>query len=313
MIMSSIRAPVAQRLWAYQAERFPVFKHGAGVAAFALAGALLPALLNGSLAVFDARAAFVAVAVSFLFFLQLRIADEHKDLFDDRRFRPERPVPRGLVTLAELRWVAAAAVALQVVLVWSLDPRLLALLALVWAWMGLMTVEFFAPKALKARPVLYITSHMVISPLIALFCVACGWVGGDVAVSPAEIGAFLALAFANGVAIEVARKCWAPEDERRGVETYSKLWGPHAAASVAAGAIVVSAALVLLLLYAAGFLRSLAILAAVLAAVAVASTLAYAIAPSAGRAKLIEAGAGVWVLASYALLSAGAVIGSVVQ
>ena len=40
-----------------------------------------------------------------VFFLQLRIADEFKDFAEDSRFRPYRPVPRGLVTLTELGWV----------------------------------------------------------------------------------------------------------------------------------------------------------------------------------------------------------------
>ena len=41
----------------------------------------------------------MAVVTSFLSFLQLRIADEFKDFDEDSRYRPYRPVPRGLVTL----------------------------------------------------------------------------------------------------------------------------------------------------------------------------------------------------------------------
>ena len=55
----------------------------------------------------------MAFATAFLFFLQLRIADEFKDFEEDSRYRPYRPVPRGLVRLRELGWLGAAAACLQ--------------------------------------------------------------------------------------------------------------------------------------------------------------------------------------------------------
>jgi 4-hydroxybenzoate polyprenyltransferase len=65
----------------------------------------LSALLRGA-APNVAGASVVAVLVLFGLFFQLRVADEHKDNEDDTKYRPERPVPRGLVTLGELRVVA---------------------------------------------------------------------------------------------------------------------------------------------------------------------------------------------------------------
>lgn len=297
------RAPLARRLWIYQAERFPVFKHGLVVAAFALAGVGLPALLGESAAPFGAGAASVAIAVSFLFFLQLRIADEHKDFHDDCRFRPERPAPRGLVRLVELRWVAIAGAIVQALLAWALHPALLAPLALTWIWMALMTVEFFAPKALKARPLLYMTSHMAVTPFIALFAIACGWAGGGAPSFSPPVATFLALTFANGAAIEIARKSWAPQDERRGVDTYSKLWGPRSAAAATALAIVIGVASTLFVLRAADASILLSAIAIALAALGVGAALAYAAEPTPRRAKLIELGASLWVLASYVVLA----------
>jgi 4-hydroxybenzoate polyprenyltransferase len=83
------------RLWAYQAERFPLVKHGVLIAAFGASAVCLSALLRGDAPSLMALA--VAVLVLFGFFFQLRVADEHKDNADDSKFRPERPVPRGLV------------------------------------------------------------------------------------------------------------------------------------------------------------------------------------------------------------------------
>src|SRR5690606_19946705 len=101
---------------------------------------------------------------------------------------------------------------------------------LVWAWMAVMTKEFFVPEALKRRPLLYLVSHMMVMPLIDLYATACDW--GPAGVEAHDgfgltLGAFLLLSLVNGSAIEIARKSWAPEQEREGVETYSKLWSPR--------------------------------------------------------------------------------------
>ena len=234
-------APLAARLWTYQAERFPLLKHGVLIAVFSGGEAVFGALARNATP--DWKAVVVAIVVCLLLFAQLRIADEHKDNEDDRRWRPERPVPRGLVTLAELRWVGVAAAVVQVAATALLDSRLTLVLLLVWGWMALMSVEFFVPEWLKARPVLYLVSHMAVMPLIALFAVACG-ARGEVLINPA-VGVFLALAFLNGLILEVARKSWAPEDEREGVETYSRLWGVKRSATVAALAGVGAAGLAL--------------------------------------------------------------------
>ena len=220
-------AALPARLWTYQAERFPVFKHGLLIVAFSGGEAFYGAQLRGRGP--DWAAVGVAALVCFGLFLQLRIADEHKDFEDDSRFRPERPVQRGLVRLAELRTLALLTAAVQVAATGLFHPPLLLILLAVWGWMALMTAEFFAPAWLKARPALYLLSHMLAMPLIALFAVACGARGLPLSVG-GGLAAFLALAFLNGVVLEIARKAWAPTDERPGVETYSKLWGSGRAA-----------------------------------------------------------------------------------
>ena len=312
-ILTDVRPPFARRLWIYQAERFPIFRHGLAIAVFALSGAALPHLAAGT-RFNDPTAAVVAVAVCFLAFAQLRIADEHKDHEDDRRFRPERPVPRGLIDLRELRWIGVAAAAAQAVLAWSLDPALLVFLAGMWLWMALMAAEFFAPRVLETRPILYLASHMVITPLIALFSVACGWAAAGLAfqIEPAVI-AFLALAYANGAAIEIARKTWAPSDERRGVDTYSRLWGPVGAACAVAVAISAGWALASSVLYAVGAASALIGAICVLALLGLAAVFAYAQRPRTPHAKLLESAVGIWVLGSYLALAVAPLLAEGVQ
>ena len=150
----------------YQRERFPLAAHAPLVAAFSASAVCFSSLARGHVAVPQLTSLVVAFATSLLFFLQLRIADEMKDADEDARFRPYRPVPRGLVTLRELLAIGIAAAVIQLALALWLDPALVWLLLLPWAWLLLMSREFFVPRWLRAHPIFYMTSHMVVLPLI---------------------------------------------------------------------------------------------------------------------------------------------------
>ena len=94
-----------KRWWVYQRERFPLLGHGPLIAAFSFSALSFSTMLRGERQWPSPAAFLVAFATCFLFFLQLRLADEFKDFEEDSRYRPYRPVPRGLVTLRELAWV----------------------------------------------------------------------------------------------------------------------------------------------------------------------------------------------------------------
>src|SRR5690242_5377099 len=94
--------PFFRRWWIYQRERFPLLGHGPLIAAFSFSALSFSTLLRGQLTLPSIGPVLVAFVTALLFFLQLRIADEFKDFEEDRRYRPYRPVPRGLVTLREL-------------------------------------------------------------------------------------------------------------------------------------------------------------------------------------------------------------------
>ena len=101
-------APPVRRAWTYLQERFPLPAHGPVVVAFAGGVACASAAMRGA----DGPgwpAVVVASVVALGVFFQLRVADEWKDAEEDRRYRPERPVPRGLVTLPEFMFYAGCA------------------------------------------------------------------------------------------------------------------------------------------------------------------------------------------------------------
>lgn len=222
--------PLYRRLWIYQAERIPLGKTALLLAVFSAASINVSALLAGR-ELPGALAYCVAFCVVFVFFFQLRACDEVKDGEDDARYRPERPIPRGLVTLRTIVWIALVMVPVAAGLTFYLHGPLIVLVGLVWLWMGLMAFEFFVPDWLKARPILYLVSHMAIMPLIDLFLTASEWLPADGA-PPPGLFLFLFLSFLNGCVLEIGRKIYAPENEREGVETYSALWGLNRAVSV---------------------------------------------------------------------------------
>jgi 4-hydroxybenzoate polyprenyltransferase len=211
------------RWWIYQRERFPLLAHGPLIAAFSVCAVSFSSLLRGTPNPAP-QMYFTAFGVCLLMFLQLRIADEFKDADEDARWRPYRPVPRGLVTLKELRVLFGIAALIQVGLVCLLDVRLLVVLAIAWSYLALMSVEFFCRNWLKKRPVIYLITHMGIMPLVDFFGTACEWLPRGSS-TPAGLGWFLAASFFNGIVIEIGRKLRQPAGEEEGVETYSRLWG----------------------------------------------------------------------------------------
>lgn len=289
-----------KRWWVYQRERFPLLAHGPLIAAFSASAVSYSALLRGE-ATLPAAGTLVAFTTAFLFFLQLRIADEFKDHEEDLRYRPYRPVPRGLVSLRELGWVGVGAAIVQLALALAIRPALALILVLVWSYLALMSVEFFAPVWLKARPVTYMWSHMLIMPMIDFYATACDWLvrGAEL---PAGLFWFLLVSFFNGIVIEIGRKTRAPDDEETGVETYSALWGRGGAVRAWLGAMLACAACALMAARAIDFLFPAAavLVALLLAAAWLGLRFVRAAVPGAGRR--LELLSGVWTLSMYLIV-----------
>jgi 4-hydroxybenzoate polyprenyltransferase len=288
----------------YQRERFPLAAHAPLVAAFSGSAVCFSSLVRGHAAWPSARALAVAFVTSLLFFLQLRIADEFKDFEDDSRYRPYRPVPRGLVALSELAWVAAGAAAIQLALALWLEPSIVWLLILAWAYLAVMTREFFVPRWLKAHPVIYMASHMVILPIIDMYATACDWWVAGLRQPPAGLFWFLIVSFFNGVVVEIGRKIRAQDEEEAGVETYSALWGVTGAVRAWIAAICVTGFAAWRAAERLGTAAPTAVLLGLLVVTCVAIGMRFAKRPSAGGGKTIELMSGIWTLVMYLGLGA---------
>ena len=296
------RASLWRRLWLYQAERFPLGKTALLLAAFSASSISVSANLAGRpLPHWGVFVAAWLVAVIFLF--QLRACDEFKDLEDDRLYRPERPIPSGLVSLRLVLSLAALASVVAIGLTLTITPMLLIPLALVWAWLGLMTAEFFVAGWLKARPFFYLVSHMAIMAFIDLYLTGAEWLPHG-PLPPSGMWAFLALSLVNGCVLEIGRKTWASANERPGVETYSSLLGPTRSAQLW----LAIGALAWVLLLAIGVLVGAPVtiggFSAILLAVMASIAWRFVGEPTPAGQRRIDSLAGIWVLACYLLAGA---------
>ena len=291
-----------RRLLAYARERFPLAAY-LPMILLAAGAAIGYSRVARDAPGFASPATFVVTALTLLAaFFALRVADEHKDAAVDRVTRPELPVPRGLVTLRELRVAASVLAAIALVVNALRSPMLLLPLAGIALWLTLMTREFFAREWLRSRPAVYLASHMVIMPLLLLYATATDWMTAGVR-APRSLWLFLAASYATGLVLEIGRKIRAPAEERPGVETYTASWGTTRA--VTAWLASVAASALLIALTAAAVRATWTPVAAPLlaTAVSVAAWRFVRAGPSARRGKQVEVASAVWTLGAYALLA----------
>ncbi|MEO1160034.1 MAG: UbiA family prenyltransferase [Pseudomonadota bacterium] len=300
--------PLWKRLWIYQGERIPLIKTSVLLSVFSAASINVSALLaDRDLPGWSAY--LTAFAISLILFIQLRACDEHKDGPDDHKYRPERPIPRGLVSLRTVLTIGAVLVPLAIIISLAYYPPVLVLLAVIWLWLALMTVEFFVPDWIKARPWIYLVSHMAIMPLLDLFVTGVEWLPAGYTPEPA-LAFFLILSFVNGCVLEIGRKTWAPENERDGVETYSGLWGVKKAANIWLATVTLSFMCLAAVGTSTGHFWSTMLPASAMLAVCWYTGATMRSSPTDKRQKLLDTVAGLWVFVCYTAAGFAPLVGS---
>ena len=299
---SAAHGSMLRRLLAYAGERFPLAAYLPMILLAAAAAIGYSRVARGAPGFAPLGVFLVAAFTLLAAFFSLRVADEHKDADVDRVARPELPVPRGLVTLGELRIAASVLGVLALAVNVVLAPRLLLPLAGIALWLTLMTREFFAREWLRGQPVMYLASHMVIMPLLLLYATATDWMAAG-AGAPRSLGLFLAASYATGLVLEIGRKIRAPREERPGVETYTGSWGTSRAVSAWLASVVASAALIAATAMAVRATWTPIAAALLAVAVAIVALRFVRADPAVRKGKQIELASAVWTLGAYALLA----------
>lgn len=286
----------------YFRERFPLPLQGPVIAVFSSSVFVYALAIQSGSGRPSLTAGVAAFVVVLLVFLQLRILDEFKDYEQDMRFRPYRPVPRGIVTLRELGWLGVVAAIVQAAASALVSTRALLALAVVWVYAGLMAAEFFVPAWLEAHPLAYMASHMVVLPLIVIYVATCA--GAE---TPAMPLTWLAgMSYLSFCVFEIGRKIRAPADEEPGVDTYSALWGRRPAVIAWLSAMAGAGAFAALAARHVGAWPVAAGLAAAVIAVAAAAGIRFLADPRPRRGGWFFALSGVWLVVMYLALGVGA-------
>ena len=212
-----------KKWYTYQKERFPVATYGIyifsivfGTFCFAIDKTYNPNWIM-----------FLPMfAVAFLQFLIVRIVDEFKDYEEDAKYRPYRPVPRGLVTLKELGILGGICAAVQVGITAILNLKGLIFLGLVWLFFEVMSKSFFIKKLVDKHILLEVTLDELLMPVLVLY------LSTFVTSISVKLIPFLILSYLGSWIVEIARKVRCKEDEEEGVKTYTAVFGIPAATMI---------------------------------------------------------------------------------
>lgn len=224
------RESFATRLAAYLKERFPVLAYGVLIFSFYSSNQFLAhALTAPGEPMRYSWSSLAGAVVLACFLLHLRIFDDHKDYAGDCRYYPDRALQRGVVSLGELKFVAAAAIMAELTLAAASGPAAVMAVIAALAFSVLMLKEFFAAEFLERHFLLYASVHMLVTPLLGLvvFSFATGqffWQAPPWYWLYSLVGFFVAFNW------EISRKIRAPSEERDGVDSYTKQFGVFGAA-----------------------------------------------------------------------------------
>ena len=172
------------------------------------------------------------IATLALMFLYFRIQDEFKDRETDRRFFPDRPVPSGRVTFADLTalmWADFAAL-FALNLLWG---GATGMFLVFFCFSLLMHKWFFLEKTISQNRLLALATHGPFGFIGNLFVVAIFANRFGTAPWGAE-GLLAALWFSlGGFYWDIGRKTRAPHEEMPGYQTYSSIIGHRGASALA--------------------------------------------------------------------------------
>ncbi len=212
------------RFWIYQKERFPFLAHGVLISAFSFSAIAYSRLCRDVTGFVDIKEFLICIFNTVTIFFLVRIFDEFKDKEDDALYRKYLPVPRGLISLKELKIVGIITFIIQLIVNIMFAPKMLILFFIIIGYLLLMSKEFFATEWLKKHQFWYVVSHMFIIPLVDIYASGFDWLLQGAA-APNGLIFFFAVSYMNGIVLEIGRKIKTPEMEEDGVLSYTHQLG----------------------------------------------------------------------------------------
>jgi 4-hydroxybenzoate polyprenyltransferase len=210
-------------------ERFPLLNHIMLITFYCGANAVVADVSVGKKPALTVNSVLSAVTILCVF-LHLRIFDEIKDLEKDRTAHPERPLPRGMISVREAGRVAGAIILAEIGFGIYLGPATFLASCCVVVYSLLMYKEFFIGYWLRPRLAAYAFTHTIISCWMSLFIFS-AVTGRYFWEASRDYGVFLVANIMMFNVFEFGRKTFAREEETAVVESYSRNLRPAGAAA----------------------------------------------------------------------------------
>lgn len=218
---TQLRSKDFKRFWQFTKERFDPLSHFVMLALFLVAHFLF-VHSQKELALNFLQLIFLSLGVV-VFFFKLRLYDEIKDFETDVIINPTRPLPRGLVSILEVKRGIECCLVLEILLFASTGTTGLVGILLASSYSLLMYHEFFIGKYIRPHLTTYATSHTVVTLILSLAIFQAATHQGIWHLSR-EYFLFALISWLLFNIFELGRKTFMKHEEKEQVESYSKVW-----------------------------------------------------------------------------------------
>ncbi len=159
-----------------------------------------------------------------IFFVKLRFYDEIKDYELDVVINPERPLPRGLLSIDNIKSAIEKVILVELLLFYGVNlPGFLAM-SLTIGYSLLMYKEFFIGALIRPHLTTYATSHTVVTLFLSI-SIFSAFTNEYFWNLDSQYYYFSLTSWLIFNIFELGRKVFQPSEEREGVESYSQVWG----------------------------------------------------------------------------------------
>ncbi|GAB4281283.1 MAG: hypothetical protein Kow0029_26360 [Candidatus Rifleibacteriota bacterium] len=215
------------RWWQFLKERHEPFGITIMIAAFFAANALMA--FEANVAGFPGWERLVlGFILVWLIFLHMRLFDEVKDYDFDRKYNPERPLARGLISVGEFTAMTLVCILAEASLAALLGWATFVTYVMALCFTLMMRLEFFIGDWMRPKLELYAVTHTFSASMIGLLIYSV-----ISAADPSAAGKpVLLFALGNWFVFNVfefGRKTFGKEEERDGVDSYSARLNPWGA------------------------------------------------------------------------------------
>lgn len=195
-------------------ERFDPLSHTLMITLFVL----FHLATSGNIGMIGHQMTLMSLLFCFSFFFKLRLYDELKDYKTDLINNPTRPLPRGLLSLRDVRIAVAATFFIEFLLTIKLSSQVKFLTLALWSYSLLMYKEFFLSKFLENKLTTYALTHTLVVVILSLRTFAT-LTDNIFLLWPLSLACY----FCFNV-FEFGRKTFTKKEEKS-VQTYSNIFG----------------------------------------------------------------------------------------